>query len=559
MTGSEPSSAIAGTAVSPPASSDAGGGAAAPPALQLVDLTKRFGDLVAMDSVSLSVMPGTVHCLLGENGAGKSTLCNVVFGVYRADGGEMAIGGEPFAPREPADSLKHGIAMVHQHFSLVPTLGVAENLLLGPLRWKLPLSGARRRATELAERYGFTIDVDTPVGELSVGERQRAEIIKCLARDPKLLVLDEPSAVLAPAEIEGLLTLCRRIAAEGHAVLLVTHKLAEVRHAGDHATVLRHGKVAASLPMADATSAQLVELMVGRSADSLDPALAAALGIGWAAEAEAGGTAAPTAPARTRHHNPAGTSAGPALEIRGVTVRTPGDDAPRLDDVTLHVEEGEIVGLAGVEGNGQSELARVLAGVVRPDGGTVRLSGEDVTAVDAISRAQRGLAVIPEDRRAEGVIEGMSVAENLALGDLRAFRRLGIVRRGPRKRRAQDLMQEFDIRATGPDTDVATLSGGNQQKVVVARELSRDPLRFVLAVQPTRGLDVGAVNAVVDRLRDAADEGVGVLIVSSELPELIAVCDRIAVIYRGAINGEVAPDDPDAVVKIGALMAGETT
>ncbi|MGK2938606.1 MAG: ABC transporter ATP-binding protein [Solirubrobacteraceae bacterium] len=555
MTGSEPSSAIAGTAALPSASPDAGGGAAAPPALELRDVTKRFGDLVAMDRVSLRVMPGTVHCLLGENGAGKSTLCNVVFGVHRPDDGEMTIAGERFAPREPADSLKQGIAMVHQHFSLVPTLGVAENLLLGPLRWKLPLTAARRQATELAERYGFSIDVDAPVGALSVGERQRAEIIKCLARDPRLLVLDEPSAVLAPAEIEGLLTLCRRIAGEGHAVLFVTHKLAEVRHAGDHATVLRHGRVAASLPMEDATSAQLVELMVGRSADSLDPALAAALGIGWAAEAEAGGGATAQAPVRARRVN-AGSAAGPALEIRGATLRGGDDEAPRLDDVTLHVEEGEIVGLAGVEGNGQSELARVLAGVVRPDRGQVLLSGEDVTGIDAISRGRRGLAVIPEDRRAEGVIEGMSVAENLALGDLRAFRRLGIVRRGPRRRHAQQLMEEFDIRATGPETDVATLSGGNQQKVVVARELSRDPLRVVLAVQPTRGLDVGAVNAVVDRLRAAASDGVGVLIVSSELPELIAVCDRILVLYRGAINGEVAPDDPDAVVKIGALMAG---
>jgi general nucleoside transport system ATP-binding protein len=520
-----------------------------PPALELRGITKVFGGRAALDDVGLRVEPGSVHCLLGENGAGKSTLCNVVFGVHQPDAGEISVEGAPFRPRSPADALGRGVAMVHQHFSLVPTLSAADNLMLGPLRWQRPRQTARARILELSERYGMAFDPDVPVEQLSIGERQRAEIVKCLARDPHLLVLDEPTAVLPPAEVNELLDLCRRVAREGHAVLLVTHKLAEVAYVGDRATVLRGGRLAGTVPLPETPSSKLVELMVGDRIEEIDSAVAAAIGLAGDAAADAGQTPTPT-PRRA----PVPVDAPSALRLGGIGFKE--GERDRLLDVEIDVRAGEVVGVAGVEGNGQSELARVAAGFLSPDAGAVQVAGDDVTRLSPGARAARGLAVVPEDRHAEAVVDGMSVADNLALGNLGAFKRFGLVRRRALMAHAGDLMQRFDVRAAGPSAEVATLSGGNQQRVVLARELTRDPLVAIVAAQPTRGLDVGAVSAVLHRLREAAEGGAGVLVISSELPELFTLCDRVVVLYRGQVVGEVDPTAPDALERVGTLMTG---
>lgn len=518
-----------------------------PLALELVNITKSFGGRSALKEVSLSVEAGTVHCLLGENGAGKSTLCNVVFGVHQPDAGEVRVEGDSFTPRNPADALGRGVAMVHQHFSLVPTLSAAENLLLGALQWRRPRKTARSRVLELSERYGMVFDPDTPVEELSIGERQRAEIVKCLAREPHLLVLDEPTAVLPPTEVDELLDLCKRVAREGHAVLLVTHKLAEVAYVGDRATVLRGGRVAGTVPLPGTPSDKLVELMVGHSVDSIDSTVAAAIGL-------ADGEGGDFPEAGLQRDVSVKSEAGPALRLSGISYKE--GERQRLSDVGIEVLAGEIVGIAGVEGNGQSELARVAAGFLAPSSGTVHVADQDVTSLSAGSRAARGLAVIPEDRHAEACVDGMTIAENLALGDLAAFRRFGLVKHRALDLHAADLMRRFDVRAAGPSADVGTLSGGNQQRVVLARELTRDPLVAIVAAQPTRGLDVGAVQGVLHRLREAAAAGVGVLVISSELPELFAVCERVVVFYRGSVVGTVEAGAPDALERVGALMTG---
>jgi simple sugar transport system ATP-binding protein len=522
-----------------------------PPALELVDITKSFGGRAALESVNLRVEAGSVHCLLGENGAGKSTLCNIVFGVHQPDSGHLRVEGAAFGPRTPADALSHGIAMVHQHFSLVPTLSAVDNLLLGRPSWQRPRVAARRRVVELSERYGMAFDPNVPVEELSIGERQRAEIVKCLAREPRLLVLDEPTAVLPPSEIHELLDLCRRVAAEGHAVLLVTHKLAEVAYAGDRATVLRGGREVGTVPLPQTPSERLVELMVGRSVDAIDATVAAAIGLADEQVSDAHGSDASIA-ARIEA---VPTSAAPgALRLAGVSLAD--GERQTLADVDIDVRAGEVVGIAGVEGNGQSELARVAAGFLSPTSGQVWLGDEDVTRLSAAKRAARGLAVIPEDRHAEAVVEGMTIADNLALGDVGAFRRWGMIRHKALTEHAEQLMRRFDVRAAGPLADVGTLSGGNAQRVVLARELTRDPLKAIVAAQPTRGLDVGAVHAVLDRLREAARQGAGVLVISSELPELFALCDRVVVLYRGGVVGQVSPSAPNALEQVGALMTG---
>lgn len=519
-------------------------GHSAPAALEMSNITKRFGAFTALEGADLKVEAGSVHCLLGENGAGKSTLCNIVFGVHKPDSGQVQVNGTEFDPRGPADALSRGVAMVHQHFSLVPTLSAVENLLLGSVTWKLARESGRKQILEIANQYGMQFDPDVPVQELSIGERQRVEIVKCLARKPSLLVLDEPTAVLPPTEIEGLLNLCRRVADEGHAVLLVTHKLAEVAYVGDRATVLHRGKAVGTVPLPETPKSKLVEMMIGGEIDAVDSVAAAAIGLtDQVSTADEGSS-----------QRSARTFGEPVFRLTDVVVKD--GERQRLSGVSLSVAASEIVGIAGVEGNGQTELARVAAGFLAPDGGGVHLGTDDVTRYSAGRRAALGLAVIPEDRHAEACIEGMSIAVNIALGDLSSFRRFGIIRTKALNSHATDLMRRFDIRATGSGADMADLSGGNQQKVVLARELSRDPLVAIVAAQPTRGLDVGAVQAVLQRLREAADTGAAVLVISSELPELFTMCDRIVVMYNGSVVGEARPEEPDALARVGTLMTG---
>jgi general nucleoside transport system ATP-binding protein len=510
-------------------------GSAQPPLLSLADLGKRFGSLQALEGVSLDVRAGTVQCLLGENGAGKSTLCNLIFGVYEPSVGSMTFNGKAWSPRSPAEALEQGIAMVHQHFSLVPRMTVVENLMLGQVRGvlKRPEFGARIR--DIAESFGFTLDPDTVVGELSVGERQRAEIVKCLMRDPKLLVLDEPTAVLPPAEIGSLLDICRRVADSGRAVIMVTHKLAEIAKVADRVAVLRTGRLVADESMAGADMGALVHAMVGRELRPLDVALAD--------DGEA-----PVAA-------PSGASPEFALVCDGLTVHDR-HGAMRVDNFTLEIRPGEIVGLAGVEGNGQSELGMVLAGLMRPTEGRFFIGGTELTHAGAAAVTAVGGGIVPEDRHAVACVTAMSVAENMFLNKLDLFTRFGLLQRGPLAQAAWKQMREFDVRAASPEVAFSGLSGGNQQKAVLARELTLDPLVALVAAQPTRGLDVSAVEAVYRQIRAAARRGVGVLLISSELDELIAVADRIAVLYRGRLVGE-RPAEMNERGAIGALMSGQ--
>ena len=501
--------------------------------LSLRDLGKRFGSLQALEGVSLDVRAGSVQCLLGENGAGKSTLCNLIFGVYEPSEGDMVFDGAAWAPESPAVALEKGIAMVHQHFSLVPRMTVVENLMLGQVRGVLKRHEFGAKIRDIAESFGFTLDPDAVVGELSVGERQRAEIVKCLMRDPKLLVLDEPTAVLPPGEIGALLDICRRVADSGRAVILVTHKLAEIAKVADRVAVLRTGRLVADESMAEADMGALVHAMVGRELRPLDVALAETDEDVEASEAPRGF----------------------ALVCDGLTVHDR-HGAVRLDNFTLEIRPGEIVGLAGVEGNGQSELGMVLAGLLRPTEGHFYIAGTDLTHAGAAAVTAAGGGIVPEDRHAVACVTAMSVAENMFLNKLDRFTRFGLLQRGALNAAAQTQMKEFDVRAAGPEVAFSGLSGGNQQKAVLARELTLDPLVALVAAQPTRGLDVSAVEAVYRQIRAAARRGVGVLLISSELDELIAVADRIAVLYRGRLVGE-RPAEMGERGAIGALMSGQ--
>jgi ABC-type uncharacterized transport system ATPase subunit len=518
--------------------------------LELSGITKRFAAVTALDDVSLSVRAGEVHCLLGENGAGKSTLCNVVFGVHAPDAGTMRLDDRAFRPESPADSLAAGIVMVHQHFSLVPTMTAVENLMLGSLKGRLRRDDFGKRIRRFMAEYRLEVPLDRPVGDLSVGERQRVEILKCLIHDPRLLVLDEPTAVLPPEEVGALLAICRRVAAGGRGVILVTHKLAEISSVADRTTVLRAGRVVDSVEMARADMRALVRSMVGRDIVLLDRTMAATLGVaGPAADSPmpTGAPRGPATPAMTRVRED-------ALVLDGVSFRDAAG-ALRLDAVTVIVRPGEIVGLAGVEGNGQSELGMILAGLARPTGGRVFVKGRELTGRPPAEITAAGVGIVPEDRHAVACIGEMSVAENLFLGRLTRFTRFGLLRRRALSAAAAELMRRFDVRGGAPDAPIGQLSGGNQQKTVLARELSLEPLVFLLAAQPTRGLDVGAVAAVYGHIRAARDRGAGILLISSELDELLTVADRVLVIYRGRIIGEMAAE-PGNREAIGALMSG---
>lgn len=488
-------------------------------------LGKTWGPVTALHDVSLTVRHGTVHCLLGENGAGKSTLCKGIFGLHAFDAGSMLLDGEAYAPAAPAEALRAGVEMIHQHFSLIPTLTVADNLSLGRGWTRSVQRTTAERAEALGEAYGLRVDLNARIEDLSLGQQQQVEIVRCLTGQPSLLLLDEPTAVLNPAEIDAFLKLCRTLADDGHAVVLITHKLDEVMRVADDITVLRQGGVVLAGAAAGHSASDLVHAMIGSMSTP-----------SWA---------------RARSVPRPDT----ALEVKGLRLDRPGGE-PVLYGVDFEVGAGELVGIAGVEGNGQSELAAVLSGSMVPSAGSVRISGRDVTGGGPRAVRAAGLAVIPEDRLAEGCMLDLSLAENVLLPRSKEFRRFGRLDRRRMADVAGVLLKEFDVRPLDPYARFGALSGGNQQKVVLARELTLDPLAAVLAVHPTRGLDVGAVSDVLARLTAAAERGVGVLLVSSELPELLAVCTRVLVCYRGRLVGEVDPAGPDAAHAVGALMTG---
>jgi len=502
---------------------------AAEAGLRLRGITKRFGDLLANDSIDLEVLPGEIHCLLGENGAGKTTLMNVLYGLLPPDEGTISIDGVEHVPASPKEAIAAGIGMVHQHFMLVEVFTVAENLILGREESKaglLNMNDARRTVRRLSERYVLDVDPEAVIEELPVGVQQRVEILKALANDAKYLILDEPTAVLTPQETDQLIAVMRSLRDEGKAIVFITHKLREVRAIADKITVIRHGKVVGAAKPTDSES-DLAELMVGRAVQLVvDKGLA----------------------------SPSGK---PRLVLNGISVARP-NGTLAVEDLDLEVFGGEIVCIAGVQGNGQTELAEALLGVTPVIKGSMQLDGRLLTGLTPRETIDAGLGFVPEDRKQDGCIGAFTVAENLILNhyDEPPYARGIAMDLSKVRQNAAHRVAEFDIRTRSIEAPVSSLSGGNQQKVVLARELSR-PLGILVACQPTRGLDVGAIEFVHRRLIEERDRGTAVVIVSTELDEVVALADRIAVMYRGRIVGIVPPDTSREV--LGLLMAGVPT
>ena len=497
-----------------------------PPSLAVRGLVKRFPGVIANDGVSLDLMAGQIHAVLGENGAGKSTLMEMIYGRYVPDAGTMQLMGEPYRPSSARDAIRAGVGMVHQHFLLISAFTVAENIVLGSEPGSA-LNFDRRQAeqsvAELADRYGLPVDPRALVRDLPVGLRQRVEILKAFYRKARVLILDEPTAALTVGEAEDLFKAMKGFAAQGIALAFVTHKLDEVMRVSDRVSVMRRGKMVVSgRPTSETNPAELAREMIGFDLPPERPARAQAPGA-------------------------------PVLEVVGAsTSAEPG--SPGLQGIDLTVHAGEVVGIAGVEGNGQPDLVSALTGVMPLTAGQIRLAGKDLTRASAAERVDDGLAVIPADRQAEGLVLTFSVAENIALRHFRRppFSRGAVIDWAEVHRRAEQLVKDYDVRPPNPDAAVGNLSGGNQQKVILAREVSGNP-HAVVASQPTRGLDILATDFVHRRLLELRDQGSAVLVISLDLDEIFAVSDRIAVMVRGRI---VAWRDAAATTKeeIGALM-----
>ena len=516
------------------------GPAPAGAAVRLDQICKRYGSVQACDNVDLVLRPGHVHGVLGENGAGKSTLMKILIGLVIPDSGAVSINGDRVRLRDPLDAAEHGIGMVHQHFSLVEPLRVWENVALGE-DGKLQPSDVRDRIVEISDRYGLDVDPDAVVGELPVGMRQRVEIIKCLRRDPSIIIFDEPTSVLTPAESEQLFeTLNQVVVEEGRAVALVSHKLDEILKATDEVTIMRQGRVVDHVATQTVDAATLASAMVGRSVSLRSERVA--LGV---VDTDLEGTEVP----QNEHE-----TTPEVLRLDHVTLRDR-EGRTILDQLDLHVRAGEIVGVAGVEGNGQRPLADILSSLTDIDEGEVRVAGRKVATGKAGAMASAGVGVIPEDRHDSGVVLDMSIAENLWLVDTKPVSRAGVLDHRKMNRTTEELIEEFEISCSGPDAPLFSLSGGNQQRVVLARELSNEP-QVLVAAQPTRGLDVGAIEYMTDRLRRAAEAGVGVLLISSELEEILDLAHRIIVISDGRIIGEMDRQDAD-LERIGLMMGGQ--
>ena len=495
--------------------------------LELRGITKRFGALVANDHIDLTVEPGEIHSLLGENGAGKSTLMNVLYGLYQADEGEILLDDVVQHFAGPGDAMAAGIGMVHQHFMLIPVFTVAENVMLGHEKTsfggRLDVKAARAQVNKISEQFGFHLDPDALVEDLPVGLQQRVEIIKALSRDAKVLVFDEPTAVLTPQETDELMAIMRQLKASGTSIVFITHKLREVREVADRITVIRLGKVVGEASPT-ATNTELASLMVGRPIDL---------------DLEKG----PEKPGAD------------ALVVRNLSVI---DQHSQLvvNDVSFEVKSGEVLAIAGVQGNGQTELTEAIMGLQERVTGEIRLDGKPLLGLSVRKVLDAGVGFIPEDRQEDGLVGAFTVAENLMLDRSvgEPFVKWGGLQLKYLADFSESKIEEFDIRAQGIDTLAGELSGGNQQKVVLARELSRE-LRLFVAAQPTRGLDVGSIEFVHKRIIATRDAGIPVIVVSTELDEVVAIADRIAVMYRGGIVGIVPGDTPRAV--LGLMMAGE--
>lgn len=507
------------------------------PALEARHITKRFPGVLANDDVSVTLNKGEIHALLGENGAGKSTLMNIFYGLYHPDEGEIRVNGKPVRLAGPHDAIENGIGMVHQHFMLIPPLSVTENIILGqegqPRRWpwlgKLAPVDTKRASQEvrvLSEQYGLHVDPDALVSALPVGAQQRVEIIKVLYRGAEILILDEPTAVLTPQEADELFVIMRSLVKQGKSIIFITHKLREVLAVADQISVMRRGRMVGTASPAEATRESLASMMVGR-----DVVL--------------------TVPKGQSHPGQ------PVLAISGLKVK---DDRGLMavNGASLKVRAGEILGIAGVQGNGQSELVEALTGLRHVEGGQVQLLGQDITHVSPRVVTELGTGHIPEDRHKHGVVLSYPIADNLVLSTyyLAPFAHGISTDDAAVVQNAEKRVTEFDIRTPSIFTPVGSLSGGNQQKVVVAREFSR-PIKLLIASQPTRGIDVGSIEFIHKRIVEARDQGAAVLLVSAELDEIMALSDQIAVMYHGEIIAEL-PAATATRERLGALMAGVT-
>jgi ABC-type uncharacterized transport system ATPase subunit len=493
--------------------------------LEMKDIVKRFPGVVANNGVSLTIEAGEIHAILGENGAGKSTLMQILYGFHAMDAGEILIDGQRIHLRTPKDAIALGIGMVHQEFMLIPTLTVAENTILGLSEgrgWMLDLPAAAKRLKDLSDRYGLAIDPSARVGGLPVGVQQRVEILKLLYRDARLLILDEPTAVLTPGEKDRLFAVLRELRASGRSVVIVTHKLKEIMELADRVTVMRDGKVLATKAVHSTSEGELAQLMVGRDVDLRATRAAANFGE-------------------------------PVLRVEGLRV-VDSAGVSRLRDVSLTVRAGEILGIAGVDGNGQSELAQVVMHLCRIDGGRVLLAGADVTRLSVRQHRALGISYVPADRRHVGCVTDMSICDNVILGSQRRHTRGWFRSQSSARDSAARLSERFGLRGAGIDSRAGKLSGGNLQKLILGRELTRATSVLVVE-QPTRGLDAGAVESVWKELLLARQQGQAILLISSELEELMNLADRIAVLYEGRIIGIF--DAPfESADTFGQLMAG---
>ncbi|CAH0120388.1 MULTISPECIES: ABC transporter ATP-binding protein [unclassified Paenibacillus] len=496
-------------------------------AVELKKITKRFPGIVANDSIDFKLEKGSVHALLGENGAGKSTLMNILFGLYQPDEGSIEIDGKEVAINGPNEAIGYGIGMVHQHFKLVSPFTVAENIILGmePKRGgRIDTRSAVRKVQALSEQYGLHVDPQAKIAEISVGMQQRVEILKTLYRGANILIFDEPTAVLTPQEISELLDIMKRLVAEGKSIILITHKLKEIMQIADTVTVIRRGKAIDTCPVSGTNPDELAEKMVGRS-------------VNFSVEKQ---------PAKP----------GPVVLKVDKLVSRNKDGVQALNEISFEIRAGEIVGIAGVDGNGQTELIEAISGLRKADSGSIRLNGQELTSLTPRQISEAGLSHIPEDRHKHGLVLDFTMSENMVLQTYfhPEFQKRGLLNYKAIDRKAETLIAEFDVRTPDIHTPARALSGGNQQKAIIAREIDKNP-DLLIAAQPIRGLDIGAIEFVHKQLIAHRDRGKAVLLVSFELDEILNVADRIAVIYEGRIIGEVYPHETNHQ-ELGLMMAG---
>ena len=497
--------------------------------IEMRGITKSFPGVLANDNVTLDLRRGEIHALLGENGAGKSTLMSILFGLYQPDKGDILKNGVPVRIQGPNDATRLGIGMVHQHFKLVHNFTVLENIVLGVETTKngfLRMDEARSKVVDLSQQYGLAINPDAYISDITVGMQQRVEILKMLYRDNEILIFDEPTAVLTPQEIDELMSIMKGLVAEGKSILFITHKLAEIKRSADRCTVLRKGRFVGTVDVANTEIEQLSEMMVGRKVNLVV-------------------------------EKPEFQPGEVVLDIKGLTVRSKIGDKNLVNNVSFQVRAGEILCIAGIDGNGQSELVYALTGIQPADDGVITLGGNDISHLSIRRRSNEGMAHIPEDRHRHGLVLDYNLAYNLVLQTYHTprFQKLGFLRFSEIYDYADELIERFDIRSgEGSRTPTRSMSGGNQQKVIVAREIDRKP-KLLVAVQPTRGLDVGAIEYIHKQLVYERVSGAAVLLVSLELDEVMNVSDRILVIYEGEIVADVKPDEV-SMQELGLYMSG---